>query len=104
MWVPARRRREGERLSLLRQVEVPRRPVAQLRPILGEDRFGRLISAASEFQDLMAGRTIWNVNSTAAGGGVAEMLQALVGYVRDLGVAIRWSVITGDAEFFALTK
>jgi hypothetical protein len=35
---------------------------------------------------MLAGRTIWNVNSTAVGGGVAEMLQALVGYVTDLGI------------------
>ena len=28
----------------------------------------------------------------------------LVGYVEDLGIPIRWVVITGDAEFFAITK
>ena len=53
---------------------------------------------------MLAGRTIWNVNSTAVGGGVAEMLQALVGYVTDLGIPIGWLVITGDARFFAITK
>ena len=53
---------------------------------------------------MLAGRTIWNVNSTAAGGGVAEMLQVLVGYVQDLDIPIGWLVITGDAEFFAITK
>lgn len=39
-----------------------------------------------------------NVNSTAADGGVAEMLQVLVGYVNDVGILVRWSVITGDAS------
>ena len=53
---------------------------------------------------MLAGRTIWNVNSTAAGGGVAEMLQVLVGYVQDFHIAIGWLVITGDAGFFAITK
>jgi trehalose synthase len=53
---------------------------------------------------MLAGRTIWNVNSTATGGGVAEMLQVLVGYVTDLGIPIGWLVITGDARFFAATK
>jgi trehalose synthase len=53
---------------------------------------------------LLAGRTIWNVNSTATGGGVAEMLQALVGYVSGLGIPIGWLVISGDAQFFAITK
>ena len=53
---------------------------------------------------VLAGRTIWTVNSTAAGGGVAEMLQVLVGYVQDLDIPIGWLVITGDAGFFAITS
>ena len=47
---------------------------------------------------------MWNVSSTAVGGGVAEMLQVLLGYVEDAGIASRWMVITGDAEFFVITK
>ena len=61
-------------------------------------------SAAGDFRARFPGRTIWNVNSTAVGGGVAEMLHVLVGYVDDLDMAIRWLVIHGDAEFFAITK
>ena len=38
----------------------------------------------SGFGERLAGRTVWNVSSTAVGGGVAEMLQVLVGYVQDL--------------------
>src|SRR5258708_27005588 len=52
----------------------------------------------------MGERTVWNVSSTAVGGGVAEMLQVLLGYVADLEIASRWTVITGDAEFFVITK
>ena len=52
----------------------------------------------------LGGRTIWNINSTAVGGGVAEMLQVLVGYVAGLGIPIRWSTISGDPAFFAITK
>ena len=44
------------------------------------------------------------VNSTARGGGVAEMLRSLIGYVRGAGLDARWIVIDGDEEFFALTK
>ena len=32
-------------------------------------------------RELLAGRTLWTVNSTAHGGGVAEMLRSLIGYV-----------------------
>jgi trehalose synthase len=45
-----------------------------------------------------------NVNSTATGGGVAEMLQTLLGYARGVGVEAHWLVIQGDAEFFTVTK
>ncbi len=59
---------------------------------------------ATQFRDRLGRRTIWNVNSTAVGGGVAEMLQVLVGYIAGLGIAVRWRVIGGDPEFFAITK
>ena len=91
-------------MSLVSAVEVPRRPVSLLEPIIGAPRYLQLVGAADQVRRLLAGRTIWNVNSTATGGGVAEMLQVLVGYVNDLDIPIGWLVITGDARFFATTK
>ena len=44
-----------------------------------------------------------NVNSTAVGGGVAEMLQTLLAYARGAGRR-PWLVIEGNPEFFAVTK
>ena len=64
-------------MSLVSAVEVPRRPVSGLEPIIGGPRYVQLVRAADQVRQLLAGRTIWNVNSTAVGGGVAEMLQAL---------------------------
>jgi len=84
-------------------VPVPR-DVAALSAIIGEQRYAALRHDAETFRRRFAGSTIWNVNSTAAGGGVAEMLQTLVGYVQDLGVDIRWLVLHGDPAFFATTK
>lgn len=53
----------------------------------------------------LAGRTVWMVNSTAQGGGVAEMLPKMVELLRELGVDTRWAVIESDRpEFFELTK
>src|SRR3954447_10572224 len=52
----------------------------------------------------LAGRRIWNVNSTARGGGVAEMLGPLLAYARGSGVDARWAVVAGDGPFFAITK
>ena len=88
----------------LHEVAVPATPVAVLEPVIGTERYARLVSAAAGFRDRLVGRTIWNVNSTAVGGGVAEMLQVLVGYTGGLDIAVRWMVIGGDPEFFAITK
>jgi len=91
-------------MGLIRTVPYFRRPIERMEPVIGAERFARLLSVAGEFRAGFTGRTVWNVNSTAVGGGVAEMLQVLVGYVEDLGVAIRWLVIHGDADFFSITK
>jgi trehalose synthase len=54
---------------------------------------------------LLRGRTVWMVNSTARGGGVAEMLPKMVHLLRELGVDVRWVVIsTARSAFFPLTK
>jgi trehalose synthase len=53
---------------------------------------------------IFQGRVLWNVNSTAVGGGVAEMLRSLLAYTRGAGVDARWAVISGGHEFFEITK
>jgi trehalose synthase len=91
-------------VSLAESVAVVRRPVAQLEPVIGRERQERLIQAAEQFRQRLGRRTVWNISSTAVGGGVAEMLQVLLGYVEDFDIRSRWMVITADAEFFVFTK
>jgi len=76
----------------------------RLKPILGEDTYARGLDAAGRMSALLARRVVWNVNSTAVGGGVAEMLPSLLGYTRGLGIDTRWMVIQGDDDFFHVTK
>ncbi|MQA92623.1 MAG: glycosyl transferase family 1, partial [Gemmatimonas sp.] len=65
----------------------------------------QLRAEARQIAPLLEGRTVWMVNSTVQGGGVAEMLPTMVALLRDLGVSTEWVVIESDeAEFFALTK
>jgi len=92
------------RVSLLREVAVSPLDAAELEPIIGPERYTRLLAEATMFRERLGRRTIWNVSSTAVGGGVAEMLRVLAGYTAGLGIAIRWTVIGGDPEFFAITK
>jgi trehalose synthase len=66
--------------------------------------FERFTAATEEARRLLAGRVVWNVNSTARGGGVAEMLRPLLAYSRGAGVDARWEVISGNEDFFQVTK
>jgi trehalose synthase len=64
-----------------------------------------LRSEAAMLVPRLRGKTLWMVNSTAQGGGVAEMLPKMVTLMEELGVPTRWAVIGTDrAPFFALTK
>ncbi len=52
----------------------------------------------------LRGRSVEMVNSTAVGGGVAEILNRLVPLAEDLGIPIRWDVIKGGEDFYEVTK
>jgi trehalose synthase len=68
--------------------------------LLGEAEIAELRVLAGR----VGGRSIQMVNSTALGGGVAEMLNRIVPLIQELNLRIRWDVITGDEQFFAITK
>lgn len=88
----------------LREVAVAAADPAPLESLIGRERALRVRAAAAAARDELGRRVILNINSTAAGGGVAEMLQTLLGYVRSFGIDARWLVIDGDPAFFAITK
>src|SRR3989304_9623437 len=88
----------------LQEVQVRPRPIELLLPIVGEDQIRETTRVVGEMQRRMEGRVFWNVNSTGVGGGVAEMLRPLLGYVKGLGIDTRWLVIEGTSEFFRITK
>jgi trehalose synthase len=72
--------------------------------VVEPDRWEQLQQAADAARSLVGDRVLWNVNSTATGGGVAEMLQMMLAYARGAGVDTRWLVMQGDPSFFAITK
>jgi trehalose synthase len=53
---------------------------------------------------LLKGRSFLHVNSTKAGGGVAEILQRMIPLLKSLGIKARWDVMEGDQPFFDTTK
>jgi trehalose synthase len=108
---PARRvndRRTGDRrvtrplpASVLTPPAPPPPPhLDDYKSIVGQGQLDTLRFLARDLK----GKTIKMVNSTAVGGGVAEMLNRLVPLLSELEVPTHWDVITGGNDFFEITK
>ena len=69
-------------------------------PIVGSSTIEELYLLAERLR----GKTVQNINSTAVGGGVAEILSRMLPLLQDLGVDVSWDVIKGNERFFSLTK
>jgi trehalose synthase len=69
-----------------------------------EAMIDRVRAAEQHAAELLGGRTVWMVNSTTVGGGVAQLLRTLLPYWRGAGIDVRWMVVRGSAEFFRVTK
>jgi len=91
-------------VAALTEVEVAPLAPDRFESVLEPEQYDAFRETVEESRQLFEGRTIWNVNSTAAGGGVAEMLGPLLAYARGAGVDARWIVISGNAPFFQVTK
>jgi trehalose synthase len=90
-------------MGALQEVPVASLSPERFRSLLGEG-FAQVDEAIATARELLTGRAIWHVNSTARGGGVAEMLQSLLAYARGAGVDVRWLTISGNPDFFRVTK
>jgi trehalose synthase len=91
-------------MAKIQLVHFEPRPIERFETLLGHEAMAEVRHRAQSLNTLLAGRAIWNVNSTASGGGVAEMLSSLLGYPRSLRMDVRWAVIEGTPEFFTVTK
>jgi trehalose synthase len=69
-------------------------------PIVGEKVMAELYRNAHRLMN----RHIVHINSTAYGGGVAEILNNLIILMNDVGVDTGWRVLSGQSDFFTITK
>lgn len=74
--------------------------IQQYEPIVGIPVIGQL----RRLGERLKGLRVVHVNSTAEGGGVAEILAWMVPLMNDLGLDAHWRVISGTNEFFSVTK
>jgi trehalose synthase len=88
----------------LTSVEVGTMGLERFATVLRPVQLDELREGIHQAPAVLGDRRVWNVSSTACGGGVAEMLTTLLAYARGTGVDARWEVIGGGAAFFAVTK
>lgn len=74
--------------------------IEEYAPIVGQATIDDLRLIA----DRLKGKVVQHINSTAVGGGVAEILNRMVPLLRELGVDTRWDLIKGGNDFFEVTK
>jgi trehalose synthase len=97
---PRRDARRKPRISETPPVPPPPPKLDDYEPIIGQPELDELRLLATPLK----GKTVKMVNSTAVGGGVAEMLNRLVPLLSEVEVNTRWEVITGGNDFFEVTK
>ncbi len=85
---------------MLNPVTVIPKSLEDYREIVGEQVIEEIRSLAASLQ----GSRIVHINSSAFGGGVAEILATLVPLMNDIGLQAEWQVIKGDDKFFQVTK
>ncbi|MEZ5115392.1 MAG: glycosyltransferase [Candidatus Nanopelagicales bacterium] len=89
----------------MQEVRLPARSPMELAGIVPPERLSHLVDdVAPRMREALQGRSVVNVNSTAVGGGVAEMLQVLLPLSRGADVDARWLVLDGEPDFYAITK
>ncbi len=69
-------------------------------PIVGQSIIDDLRLLAKRLE----GKVVQHINSTAVGGGVAEILTRAVPLLNELGLNTKWDVIKGGEQFFEVTK
>jgi trehalose synthase len=91
-------------MAMPHEVDISAMDPGRFRSVLPRERLEEFERGVEEARELLDGRVVWNVNSTAHGGGVVELLRPLISYARGAGVDARWIVIDGPPQFFTLTK
>ncbi len=75
-------------------------PLEVYASILGEEKIERLHKVAQRLKGLK----LLELNATAQGGGVAEMLYSSIPFMNALGIEAEWKVISGSKDYFECTK
>jgi len=93
-------RRKRPRISETPPLPAPPPRLDDYVPIIGQADVDELRYLAQQLR----GKSLKMVNSTAVGGGVAEILSQFIPIINELEISTKWEVITGGNDFFEVTK
>lgn len=88
----------------MQEAQIPPLPFARFGQLLPPPVFTEADTVMRRASEAMRGRTLWNINTTLSGGGVAEILSASLPYVRDTGIACRWVMMDATPDYLEVTK
>ncbi len=74
--------------------------VSDYRTIVGDSVITDIYQRARK----LYGKRVININSTYAGGGVAEILNSLAPLMNDVGLDVDWRILRGTPDLFNITK
>jgi trehalose synthase len=97
---PRRERRKRPRISETPPLPAPPPRLDDYVPIIGQ----AYVDEVRYLAQRLRGKSLKMVNSTAVGGGVAEILSQLIPLMNELEIDTKWDVITGGNDFFEVTK
>jgi trehalose synthase len=84
----------------LQEVRIIPKNIDDYISIVGKERIDNLKKLAEPLK----GKRVLNLNATAYGGGVAELLKTQVALMQNLGLSVEWQVLTAPPEFYEVTK
>lgn len=76
-------------MTLVEEIHIPPKSIDRFSKYFDDEQMRAAHETAQAAASRMRGRVLWSVNSTARGGGVAEMLHPLIGYARGSGIDAR---------------
>jgi len=85
---------------MLNPVVTAPKSLEDYRPVVGDQVIDEILKLAAPLR----GARLIHINSTAFGGGVAEILTTMVPLMNDVGLQAEWHVVSGDEKFFDVTK
>ena len=75
-------------------------PLRKYEKVVGKEEIDDILALSEKLR----GKRIQHINSTAVGGGVAEILARMVPLLNEVGIRTTWNVIKGGGDFFKVTK